>query len=227
MFLGTLTVSVVLRGRQHPSWLTAALLVIFWPGSTLSRFWKTESSRGNCSICQSDQLIPRGHSTRWLYIFGLFWAVVAGTCNTTPQRMSFLLVPLQQFGFFHHCFPYPRLDVFSHTASLWSPCGWWGELRVGTAGCVPATKSRAQVWPEESRHGLEWYISCLVAAVSARKPVPGQTLGLMIFLGGTVLKRFFSFFWATLVLLLILSYCLWPQSHAIATTLLLKLLTWS
>ena len=79
MFLGNLTVSVVLRGRQHPSWLTATLLVICWPGSLLPRFWKTESSQGNYSLRQPGQLMLRGHSARWLCIFGLFGAAVAGS----------------------------------------------------------------------------------------------------------------------------------------------------
>lgn len=68
-----------------------------------------------------------------------------------------------------------------------------GELRAGIVGGCPAAGSQAGAWAEESRHGLQWDISRLVAAVSASKPVPGQTLGLMIILG-TLLKKIFQLF---------------------------------
>lgn len=68
--------------ETHPLWLTAALLVICWPGSILPRVWKNESSQGKCSLCQLSELMLRGHST--LCVPGLFEAVVACSWNTTP-----------------------------------------------------------------------------------------------------------------------------------------------
>lgn len=80
MFLGDLTVTVVLRGRQHPSWLTAALLVIFWPGSTLPRFWKTESSQQPLPTQPSDAEGPLSSMAVYIRLVG---AVVADSRNTT------------------------------------------------------------------------------------------------------------------------------------------------
>lgn len=60
------------------------------------------------------------------------------------------------------CSCIPRFDVFSPIASLWSLLAWvMGELRAGKAWSCPATGSQAWAWPEESRHGLQWDISCL------------------------------------------------------------------
>ena len=113
--------------------------------------------------------------------------------------MSVLPVPLQQFlDFSVTVFPCPRFDVVSPIANLWSLLAWvMGELRAGIVRRCPAARSQAWAWPEKSRHGLQWGISCLVAAVSASIPVPGQILGLMIFLG-PLLKKFFSFFFEPL-----------------------------
>jgi len=88
-------------------------------------------------------------------------------------------------------FSRPEFGVCSPVASLWSLLAWVvGELRA-------AASSQAWAWPEESRHGLQWELSHLVAAVSASKPVSGQTLGLMIF-WGPLLKKFLNFFFELL-----------------------------
>lgn len=179
MFLGDVTVSVVLRGRQHPSWLTAALLVICWRGSTLPRFWKTESSQGTAAFANpakrcwgATQLDGCVYSACWscscrltkYHLTASTWAFCWSLCNTLDFSIA--------------DFPCPRFDVFVPIANPWSLLAWvMGELGAGMVRGCPAAANQARAWPEESSRGLQWGIFCLVAAVSTSKPVPG----LMIF----------------------------------------------
>lgn len=121
IFLGNITVSVVLWGRQHPLWLTAALLVIWINTAQILENWILTGKLQPLPTQPADAEEPLNLMAVYTW---LIWSCNCRLMKHLPIAWAFCQSLWNSLDFSITVFPSRRFNVFNSIASLWSLLAW-------------------------------------------------------------------------------------------------------